>query len=272
MNYLVLGLPKSGTSALFQSLTKQCPKHAWSFERVQYVTDEQFANGVICKEVLENRRSIAYKKEHYRRFDRIVFIVRDPRDRLVSAMLYVCFNLITKKEDPRIHLLLDAVKLKEAEPFKVSCQDILDTLGQKLLGIQTMGSDEHLVYMINDIVELGKEFRLVRYEDVFAGDVARLDEFLGFKINQPMNSQGGMLTRVGRRRTPDDWRNWLLPSDIDAVRAVFDPLIWQFSYDTDWTLSDRPELPPETGSEFIKARITERTGYRFPKDEINWSI
>ena len=128
MNILIMGLPKSGTSGLAMMIFTAFPGCVRNLERIQYVKDEELAQGnVICKELIDHPNKIGLHGKHYVKYDRLVKIVRDPRDRLVSGILYGGFNTIVDKLDVRDHFL-ERLRAKEADPMSVNCTELVSIL------------------------------------------------------------------------------------------------------------------------------------------------
>jgi hypothetical protein len=127
---VVYGLAKSGTSALFYKIRNSlAPGTIELFEPSSYGTADHFRarlralrRGHIAPDVLAKVLPwdlIPVRMRDFDRFDRQLLLVRDPRDRLVSDLLYRSYNSAFADGDPPALEFLRLLKAKEAEPGRI---------------------------------------------------------------------------------------------------------------------------------------------------------
>jgi hypothetical protein len=259
MNVLILGLPKSGTSWLHRSVAEAFPKHAVSMERLPYATPEQFENGLIAKEVFNRAAGLVRFNETVKKFHKIIYIVRDPRDRLVSAMMYAPFNLVTGFDSSFVTDFPALIEKKQAHTDAVSCHEICTALGGKDYFIPTMGKEQDLTLGMHWATSHGVPVLIVRYEDLIAGGHAKVSDFLGVTVGKEPKADD-VLKRVGRTKRYGDWKQWFTPSDVELFKPIAEGNIKTFGYDNDWTLPETQVIKPEEGSEFVRTMIRKRIG------------
>src|SRR5690348_3976598 len=91
MRTVVFGLGKTGTTALFFKLKQAMPADTRAlFEPRSFSADLAPARDVLAKVLLGYNRDV--DTSAFLSFDRKVFLVRDPRDTLVSRVLYDIYN------------------------------------------------------------------------------------------------------------------------------------------------------------------------------------
>ena len=259
MNILIMGLPKSGTSGLAMMIFTAFPGCVRNLERIQYVKDEELAQGnVICKELIDHPNKIGLHGKHYVKYDRLVKIVRDPRDRLVSGILYGGFNTIVDKLDVRDHFL-ERLRAKEADPMSVNCTELVSILKIKAktnhpFEIPTLGSEAYMLSTIENLeANFGMPQHTIKYEEFVDKDFVGLQDFLDVVfVKKDVD-----FSRTSRSKTHGEWKNWLTPYDIEQFKPIFDPIIQKYKYD-DWTVNENPYINPEKSSEWAEAKINER--------------
>src|SRR5687767_12482448 len=92
MKILIAGLGKSGTTALFYLIASSLgkgPKPKLLFEPKECPADLRSARGDVVAKVLIDPQLNAASFSH---FDRKITLIRDPRDRIISALLYSQFH------------------------------------------------------------------------------------------------------------------------------------------------------------------------------------
>lgn len=247
MKILVAGLGKSGTTVLYSRIKNTRPDLVpCRFEpRVQDLTGDE---GLIKTLVCESRPDCdLFNHGVYDSFEKRVFIVRDPRDRLISGLLY---HAATARFDDRFggdpdskEEFMKRLKQKEEDPRSVSLAEL----------------SKHITYNKNgkpyatDMIEctIKYDHYLVKYEDFVKDDVAGLEEYLGFELTG--SNDVGIFTRVIRSKRAGNWRNWFTPADVELCSPVFTPFMRFFGYDTeDWELATEPVIEPELSTEYIE--------------------
>ena len=122
MRVVIVGLGKSGTTALLYAVRSAMPADTQLlFEPRSYVKLQ--SRDVVAKVLLNPRFPIEHA--FYRQFDRIVLLVRDPRDLLISKALYRVFGARSLHADPaKLNQYIDLLRAKEADPRSVSLTQI----------------------------------------------------------------------------------------------------------------------------------------------------
>ena len=260
MKILILGLGKSGTTALLYKMAAGLPGcKAFSGGRPgKYIGEYENA---VYKHTYEERKGKDFalyrqhlKDEHY---DRKVWIARDPRDAAVSRMLYRWHRgYAGHREQYLTHL--DLVERKEQDPGFVSFCGICRYAGHAgwPVGLDEVVGEERRRYahMCEFVRGLGSDWFLYTYEDMVAGNFAALNDYLGFEVRAETEvpvSTGK--AKVVRKKATGDWRHWFTAEDTGLLKPAYLPYMQEIGYDCDdWELAAHPVIEPEYSSIYMQ--------------------
>ncbi len=263
MKVMILGLGKSGTTALLYKLAAGLPGcEAFSGGRPGKYHGNYI--NAIYKHTYEERKGKGFElyREHLQQthYDRRIWMARDPRDVAVSRMLYRwnrgCVN---HRRQYRAHL--DLVIRKEADPRAVPFCEICRYTGRHgwPVDVQAVVNEEAARYrrMHEFVSSLGKEWFRFSYEAMLDGDFNGLNDYLGFEVQgdrEVPDSTGK--AKVVRKKASGDWRHWFTAADVELFRPVYTPYMQLMGYDSeDWELSPGPLIEPEYASVYMQNLI-----------------
>jgi len=277
MKVMILGLGKTGTTALLYKVAGGLPNClAFSGGKPgKYVGNYENA---VYKHTYSERKGKTFDlfRQHIadERYDRMVWIARDPRDAAVSEMLFrwhrgywgrrrqyqAHLDLILKKEkDPRsvpFHVICRYAG--RAEKWPITTEEVVET--------------ERVRYanMAEFVKSLGSEWFLFKYEDMVSGKYGGLNGYLGFEVEkdgQVPEAYG----KVVRKRASGDWRHWFTEEDVEVFKPAYLPYMDLIGYDrNDWALSPTPAIEPEYSSVYMQSlpkRVVRDTILRY-KDRV----
>ncbi len=258
----VLGNAKTGTTGLYNSirapLRELHPDALTLFEprtsALQLLTRHDVPFALLVKAMInKNGMDVGYDA-----FNRHVLIARDPRDTLVSQLLYLPLQPhgVRGRGAENLDAMLAALRAKEDDPASRLFREVFE------LGIELMDRDVHwswdkylerfaVAERLNDTYDCF----VLRYEDFTDNRLDRLSDYLGLRVRpivpERVEEQYGHVVRTA---THGEWRNWFVGSDIDFFRPLFKTYMDAFGYDDDWSLAPSPVIPPETASGYVLAR------------------
>lgn len=261
MKVLILGLGKSGTTALVYKMAGGLPdclafsgglpgKYIGNYENAVYKHTYEPRKGKdfdLYREHLE--------KEHY---DRKVWMARDPRDAAVSRMLYRWhkgYKGRKKQFDAHLRLVLD----KEQDPRKISFCEICRYTGHKAwpTSIEAVVEEERQRYleMSEFVNSLGSDWLLYTYEEMVSKNFERLNAYLGFDIAGDAQVPSGTgKDKVVRKKATGDWRHWFTAEDVERLKAAYRPYMKIIGYNLDdWELAAMPLIEPEFSSVYMSS-------------------
>ena len=260
---VVFGQYKTGTTAVFSKLKNSLPAGTRTlFEPSRYVAEEGDAERwVLSKTILklsDEQDPVDYAS--FGDFDRKIFIVRDPRDWLVSMTLFLT------QEKPSVYMdsqaserVLGYLRQKEADASALPLRALLEYI---LSLPPAVGLEEaaRRTRALNDwCIEFSEQLQdayVLRYEDFVDGRLAGLEAYLGRSLSGS-GEPDRAYAHVPRTRSHSDWKNWLLEDDVQFFRPIVSDYMRHFGYADDWSLNEQPRVQPAFGSEYVQ-RVIER--------------
>jgi len=248
---LVIGLAKSGTSIMMYRISGGLTDPAEFFEpggfRGQMDVDfhrrvTSSAKPVVTKLVYHVRKPECFE-EILPLYDKVVWIIRDPRDRLISNFFYRWFH--PNANEAAFQDALKMVRKKEASPGEVP----FHSLTPMLKNVRQCTS------MYDPMIEIIERFKPIiyrfYYEDLIRGRWDGLESWLGSSLSTEAVVKGKAI-RVSRSHTFENWRRWFCPEDVAIYRPWFSEYLEALGYSADdWELTPVSTLPPEEGSEYM---------------------
>lgn len=261
-NVCTVGSSKTGTSGLHYSVLaampdeplglyeQHNPKMLHSLER--YASDR----ALVAKFLFTNRR---FTPDLVEPFHKRLLIVRDPRDTLVSVMLFYAGVLAAGKRRctlEEIEEVADLVERKEQDPGSI---DFLTLYHQahRVLG-NTVGANRVTMRRFDRPVWFADnaEAKTVYYERFVADDLDDVSDYVGLELvnTRPPAKVDSLVVRSA---TSAEWRRWFTASDVAELRPKLAPYMARFGYEDDWELSDEP-IDPEFGSAYVRRTARKR--------------
>jgi len=260
MKVMILGLGKTGTTALLYKVAGGLPNClAFSGGKPgKYVRDYENA---VYKHTYSERKGKTFDlfRQHIadERYDRMIWIARDPRDAAVSEMLFRWHRgYWGRKRQYQAHL--DLVLKKEKDPKSVPFHAICRYAGQSKkwpIATEEVAETERVRYanMTEYVKRLGPEWFLFKYEDMIAGKYAGLNGYLGFEVKKDRQVPEAY-GKVVRKRATGDWRHWFTEEDVEVFKPAHLPYMELIGYDCDdWALSPNPTIEPEYSSVYMQS-------------------
>lgn len=261
---IVLGLAKSGTTGLWSVLVKSYPRRYLQFFEGQYLpsrynkyfgqtNSEQNPRDVVSKQII----GPDFNFTDLASFDKIIWMVRDPRDRLISYLLYRHYDY-RYDSDEFVREQLDLLRLKERDPDALA---MIDLEARLLLPRPTLESaffwnDHQKNNFLSTLIEEGRAF-IFKYEDFVNQEYSGLENFLGIKMSRNAKVPK-QFQRVIRSKTHSFWNHWFTQKDVDNYMGLFQPFLEQYGYKDEWALAEEKKIDPEHCSRYVRTIINER--------------
>ena len=259
---IILGAGKSGTSGLYASV-KQGLENAIGrpirmfFELYDLsVLDEYRKRPLLVKMLLE--RVMLIDRSQLRRFDKRVLIVRDPRDVLVSRLMWQLVGFPGFRTRANIDRAIEIFRRKEADPQSISLSELYRTLGEIGENPTWLESAHKLSYlplrMSDDEIA---SMHCVRYEDYVEDRLDDLADYLGFQpvpraVPPPPNDV------TFRAASHGDWRRWFTPEDDDHFNTGSGTNLRALGYAVEPFEPSTQPLPAEKGSDYVLQHFRKR--------------
>jgi hypothetical protein len=259
LKILVLGKAKTGTTIVAKTIQA-------NLSRARLTMEPESPDELLRRELPGRGNSVSKVIfEHWNRFpsersalvhnelidfDRIVCIVRDPRDELISRLIYYVFPWSENHpgNDQKIQSWIELVRQKEQDPSSLSLLDLASGM-DSLFGGKFLTELNQLHDFSGFLSQLPDNAFLLRYEDFVRGKAKPLENYLGFPLEKEASSRRFRYTK--RTASLNNWKQFLLQQDINYLKSNFGNLIEQFGY-TDWNLETPSSLPVEHYSGYIE--------------------
>lgn len=260
---LVVGQQKTGTTGVYSliksALRPLANEYFFSFEPSRGVPLENVLErdpklNILTKIMYKNLDNFSLDM-----FDKRVMTVRDPRDTIVSTLLFkpLLKNVVGTVSMEQHERFVDGLRRKEQDPASVPLGELFslaDEVGYRKHKPRRL-ADEYLA--MTNMAKVS-QFHVVRYEDFVDGKVAELAEYLGLPLNPGAAETPSWLTHISRSRGHSAWRDWFTPADVAHYRPILDACLKQAGYAGDWDLNANPEIAAETSSNYVLDRIQKR--------------
>lgn len=264
MRVVIIGIGKSGTTATLYAVHSAMPPGTpLLFEPRQSVRVEP--DPVVAKVLIDP--SYRLDDAFFRQFDRIVLLVRDPRDVLISKALYRSRGASALHRDPsRLQRYVELLRAKESDPRSVPLRRI-NALFESLAS-PALGTDDMIEFVLDGVVSFHEKFPdclVYRYESMVAGDFEPLARYVSLRPEAMRPRVPDDLRRVERTFRAGNWRDWLCPEDVEHYRPRMSAFMERYGYRDDWSLNPEPSIRPGECSEYVLMLAQERRPH-FPGD------
>jgi hypothetical protein len=252
MKTLIVGIARSGTSALYFKLKQALPESTWCLYEPAHFdpSDPGSSANVLAKIVIGRPGEFDYAS--FRQFDKKIMMVRDPRDNIVSRILYApCATETFRKDEAKVAAFTDALLRKEADPRSISVVALSD-LFHRLNGLDGASQPTMLHDLALDFHRTNDDFVVYTYENFIAGRYAAIEDYLGIALLGGEADVTAQYEHVVRGKTANDWKNWFTADDVVYFRPRLSAFMRAYGYADDWTLAAEPHISPAHGSEFVR--------------------
>jgi hypothetical protein len=274
----VFGVHKTGTTALWTKIRDSLP---WQprplFEPGRYDPDpEDRVQGVLAKVMVVPAGADLPQVEYdgFVEFERKVVIRRDPRDWLVSVVLFALQRTPLFWDDQaRLDPVLADLRRKEADPRSVDTMSLFETVyceGQGRSFEEGLAAATSRFEFLLEFEERLTGHLTVRYEDFVDDRYGDLSEYLGVEIAPGAAIVDAEYRHVPRTCAHGNWRDWLTPHDVDVLRPLLGPYMERCGYSDDWELAAEPSIPAQFGSGYVERVVTLRRRRHSPTAPLAW--
>lgn len=260
---LILGAAKSGTTALFYAIRSALTgglglKVEGNFEPVdaddilQYLrtsADDVKLVKALLGPIL--RRGSLLSEQ----FDRRIVIYRDPRDNIVSRIVFILTRLFPLSEREKIAEAKELLRQKEQSPGTISIVSIVKELA-RLSGrtelLEEMRSNATLPALMKR--RHGDQYFMMPYDDLVNENFSSLSTYLGFQVTGRFETDERHAF-VARTKTSGEWRNWFLDEDVAYFASAVADDFRLLGFDPDERPNDVRVIPPASCTGYIEAQF-----------------
>lgn len=247
----IIGLAKSGTSALYGSIKAKLPAprrlmfEPSSVGELSYVTGS-FNGNALTKLMFSSVNRYGYDPDL---FTHNIAIVRDPRDVIVSTILF-SFNRLSLLNNKALYGQLVALfEKKEQDPRAVTMVELLEASGRG----EGEAFRNRLVQQLQDYQHYlsQNKHHIITFDDMIEGRFDAIDDYLGFPLDKPQRLEG-WISKISRKGESGDWMRWFCPSDVEFFKDALAPFMTAYNFPDNWDLEPNPVIEPEHCSQYIR--------------------
>jgi hypothetical protein len=260
MNILIHGVGKTGTTALFYSIRQVLSGTvAELFEPAgQELFDAAFSASskhILAKVILRETIQVPYGHFPWK-----IMTVRDPRDILISRLLYLVWHAGFRVDTGSMDAYLTLLRVKERDPACIPLKDLFSSFA----AFQRQHPYREYLQVLGGLARQQallasrSDFFVQRYEEFVEGRLQDLSAYLGgldldHRVKLPPH-----VARVERHKGYGDWRHWFTPDDVSFFRPMLAPAMQALGYEDDWELAKTPMIDPRYCSEYAMRLCAER--------------
>jgi hypothetical protein len=270
MNILVIGKAKTGTTVISKTIQKSIPgptEYYLEPQKIGFFEQEYFAQSDcshVVKIIFEHwsntprMRNAIIHNEAALKFDKVICIVRDLRDEIISRLMYLIYSY---KENYHLNseqtkAWIEILEKKEKSPKSIAFLELFAEF-EKIFNVSFNGELNNSI--IQSIVYYdfihgpAKNSLVMKYEDFVMYKLQLLEDFLGFPISNDRNVD--YLERTKRSATFNNWKKVFTPEDIEFLKPQLSSILEQFGY-LDWELEECDKLESEHYSGYVKRLLS----------------
>jgi hypothetical protein len=251
VHYLVVGHGKAGTTALFTCLEQSCPANTYvnfeprSPEEIAAVFDVKDVAHTLSKVKLQylNDRAIDVS-----RFDKVVLIVRDPRDLLVSRLLYGFSAFERNGLLDEYEEALALLQRKVDDPDSIGVYELLHAV--YALGREPVATHAQAQRASVRFARRHAPF-IIKYEDFVDRRLEALEAWLELPLVRDIDV-GDRRRRVERTKSYGEWPEWFTDEDLRRVNAEWKRFFAFFGYTPVWQSKAAKSIREDTSIEYVR--------------------
>ncbi len=254
---LIIGIAKTGTTALFYSIKNSMPANTKCFfEPKKEINYSSIKKPVLVKCLFD----LKFDPKIIAQFDKVILIIRDPRDCMISTLLYSGSfrfnNYYTEKNKKEIIKSIEMLRKKEDNPYKISLISLLKQIFNQSEKETLTRMKKKLTTLIPKNIE--KQSFIIKYEDFVENKIEKLEKYLKLKLDKDVPVDN-IFKRVVRTKGKSSWRNWFTEEDVKKFKPLFKEFMLHYGYDFgDWELNKSPKINPEHCSKYFLRILNEK--------------
>ncbi len=251
MKVLIAGQAKTGTTALLFAL-----KLALGIEHVvsepERLGFEDKYDDLIVKYFDRGR-----DREHIHKYDKIVIVVRNGYDTLISQALFQPRAHLHRKPDREVRRYVR--KVAAVREGRAGLLELTDCF-QAMTGIDLVNAvaarENHLISLA--ALTAGKSV-VLKYEDFVGGKLSDVERYFGTAITPARDlTLPANLSYVSRAGRAENWQGWLSEGDMDALEPRFAAFHDVFGYRFDRQLLRTVKIDRSEGEDYVWRTISQR--------------
>ena len=257
---VIFGLWKTSTTAHLFKIKSSLPADTRVMDEPPVYTplpngDKHYVLAKVIAGLSQKDNNEFADYESFMGFDKKIYIVRDPRDWLVSGILFSVHSEYRNVKN--LNRIIDLLERKEKSPASVSLIEIIELLSASM-GKHIFGSLIDWVTRQHDwCIQFENrldDYCISRYEEFVSGNTSVIEEYLGMELTGAAQVDEEHEFKI-RTKSYGDWKNWFTKEDIELFKPVFAAYMDKYGYADEWEINDPQIISPEHCTEYVKKTI-----------------
>lgn len=201
-------------------------------------------------------------------FDHRIMTVRDPRDIIISSLLFrpLTRRTMLRADESSVHRFIAALEEKEADPAAHSVRDLFSLSYDLGLGRRPFLALSGLFDRQRELQETGL-VHVLRYERFVQNDLEDVSKLLGFDVVNSAAGEGSWIGHITRSRSFGEFTRWFREEDLEYFNTMYDGFLRAFGYDLEVPLETDARIDPATSSNYVRQQYaSRRAALRKPLD------
>jgi hypothetical protein len=261
MRTIIYGQARSGTTALYLLLQAQLPTATLCFlePSLPYAPAVCLAPDVLVKSLVASLPGTHEVVPDPAWFQRRYVLVRDPRDRLLSALLFLLHwappaGQGQDEQASRCQEVTRLLRRNERHPGRLSVQALFAAVMAIRFGLTGSDAGEALWAL---------QCRFLTWEAQLPAHTLVRYEWLITAFPHPTPRPYAWIRRSA---SMGEWRHWFTPEDCAYFQPLLRPYLRRFGYPDDWTLAAAPTIASAGSSQYVErwqrvARLRQRRAH-----------
>ncbi|MEQ8925660.1 MAG: hypothetical protein RLO81_07575 [Fulvivirga sp.] len=230
MKILIYSLGKSGTTALMYSIINAYKKDLKQFfepanlKQINYKEDD-----LIVKSVYANRWNT--DQEFFHHYDKLILLVRNPLDRIVSYLLYLPYNGDGFSDDRNMQEYIDYLKSitnDRRPPSIIELDSLYVKITKRPSLIKVVKNQSKSILQLAKA--FGSQFLHLKYEDFVDGELDMINNYLSFNLNQEVEVEN-KFKRTKRSGKYNDYLKFMSETEYNELYEELNDFFSYFNYD-----------------------------------------
>lgn len=247
MRILILSLSRSASTAIYYDVMRSTPTHCEGYfepDIKSFLTKDLSAHAtakIILDHLEPDDLQILLGK-----FDKIILTIRDPRDRLISAMLFAMHGV----EKSLFLQRLAELEIKRQHPERYPFLDLVENIFKGWHRNDAVNLVQRHFALLVQVLSTVKTLKIIRYENYIRQGLAGV--FENVLMTPDTELEIPERHSYGKRKVAQgDWKNWFTPSDVTFLKPGLTKYLLHFDYLDEWQLNIPQLILPEHSTEFV---------------------
>lgn len=277
-NILILGPSKTGTTGVYTAVKEGLGKAGIPARTIfepgsTFHVDSMFLHApsttLMVKITMDRIDDVV---PDVRTFDRRLMTVRDPRDVIVSSLLFrpLTRGAIARAEPSAVQKFIAALEEKEADPSSHSVRGLF-TLAYRLgIGRRPYAELSRVLDRQLELLAAGL-VHVVRYERFVQDDLDDVSSYLGFEVGKAAARDESWIGHITRSQSSGEFARWFREDDLEFFNDLYAAHLRTFGYALDAPLEHDQTIDPATSSQYVQRRYTDRRNQLLQNRETEWT-